>query len=104
MDVCEVYRIPHSELLGWDPYDRHKAVMHQIRKAERCPGCGVHPDETDPRAGGHPGRFGFEIRDCPTCTVLDEGERELKRRRDDPGVMTTAGMRVRLKRREVLGG
>ena len=102
--MCEIYRIPHSTFLGWDADDRHKAVMHQIRKAERCPGCGVHPDELDPRAGGRPDAYGYEVHDCPTCTVLADGEKELKRRQDEPGTLTTAGMRVRLKRREAHGG
>lgn len=99
--MCETYRIPHSEFLSWDADDRHKAVMHQIRKAERCPGCGVHPDELDPRKGGHPAAFTFELHTCEACAAKADGEKELQRRRDEPGTMTPpSGTTVRLKRRE----
>lgn len=102
--MCEIYKIPHSVFLSWDPDDRHKAVMHQVRKAERCPSCGVHPDELDPKAGGRPDAFTYEFHDCPACAVKADGDKELKRLQDQPGYHVSAGMTVRLKRREVPSG
>lgn len=96
--MCEIYRIPHSTFLQWDPDDRHKAVMHQIRKSERCPSCGTHPDEWDPKAGGSRGAYVAKFHTCWGCKTKADGEAELERARENKNVRVPEGTTVRLQR------
>jgi hypothetical protein len=73
MQVCELYRIRHSEFLQWPTSDRHKAVMYQVRKGECCPDCGSHPELTDPRRGGHPDAVVMAPVHCRVCEIRDRG-------------------------------
>ena len=41
MAVCEVYQIPHSKFLRWDPEDRAKALAYKIEESSKCGGCGT---------------------------------------------------------------
>lgn len=98
MDVCRVYQRTYSEFLSWDEDDRHKAVMHEMRRSERCPGCGTHPDEWDPRRGGDPRGWRSEVVTCDPCAVKAAGEKELDRKRETGEFHVPAGTRVRLVR------
>lgn len=89
--MCETFRIPHSEFLGWDADDRHKAVMHQIRRSERCPSCGLHPDEA--------GHYEAHIVTCEGCETTAKGEKELEQKRSTGGFVVPPGTRVGLRRR-----
>lgn len=69
MDYCGPRGLPHSVFLGWDDLDQAKALAWQQHSAQTCPGCGFHPDLTDPDRGGDPG--GFDLADvlCHTCEI-----------------------------------
>lgn len=85
MDVCEFYRIPYGEFLRWDIDDRHKAVMHRMRKAGQCGRCGTHPDEWDPAKGGYIDAYVAEQHVCRGCAAQEREQRELDKR-PEPGV------------------
>jgi len=81
MAVCAAYRIPHSVFLSWAPDDRDKALSWHLRQAEICKQCGTHPDDWDPKKGGHRRAFVAEILVCPGCEVRQREEHELSQPR-----------------------
>lgn len=78
MDVCAEYRIPHSVFLSWSKLDRDKAIWHRIRVAGTCRTCGTHPDEWDPKKGGHRAAFTAEVHLCPGCEQKQRVEKTLE--------------------------
>lgn len=101
MDVCEIYQVRYSEFLGWDADDRHKAVMHQLQKAERCPQCGTHHDEwVDPETGRRRPKPPYVPvpRTCWGCEAIAQGEKDLDELRQDPQKKVPEGTRVNLER------
>jgi hypothetical protein len=85
MDVCERYQIPYSTFLRWDVDDRHKAVMHRMRKAGACQRCGTHPDEWDPTKGGFVDAYVADTDECKGCAAVERAQAELDKR-PQPGV------------------
>jgi len=101
MDVCEIYQLAYSQFLDWDLDDQHKAVMHQLYKAERCGQCGTHHDEwVDPDTGRRRPELPYVAvsRTCWGCEALAQGEKELEELRQDPTKRVPGGTRVRLER------
>lgn len=49
MAYCGPRGIPHSHFLGgpleWGPDDREKALWWEIHERQRCPHCGIRPEE-----------------------------------------------------------
>lgn len=70
MRYCGPRGIPLSSFLGWPQEDQDAALAWQAHEAERCPGCGRHPD--DPPTHPH-----VEI--CPSCRMQAAAGREVKR-------------------------
>lgn len=106
MDVCEVYRIPHSHFLGgalvWTQADRDKAIQHQLLKAETCSTCGTHPDQWDPTKGGDRHAFVAHVSRCAGCAAIEQQQEALAAavKSGNAG----RGERVGLKPREVNDG
>jgi hypothetical protein len=101
MDICERYRIPHSHFLGgplvWTQQDRDKAIWHARHRAERCSGCGTHPDEWDPKKGGDRQAYAAVESRCAGCAAL-ELQQELTESR--PKEDRLRGVRIVLRSRE----
>ncbi|WP_187234209.1 hypothetical protein [Actinomadura sp. HBU206391] len=98
MAVCDRYRIPHSEFLSWDEYDREKAIWWMVRERQRCRGCGTRPEEWDPEQGGHKDAYSAGTRMCPGCFHLETA-------REAGNGKQATGIHLVLKpRREVTGG
>ena len=38
---CATNGVPHSAFLSWSERDQDLALAHEVRAADRCPGCGV---------------------------------------------------------------
>jgi hypothetical protein len=38
---CATHGVPHSVFLSWAERDQDLALAHDVRAADRCPGCGV---------------------------------------------------------------
>lgn len=98
-----MYRVPHSVFLDWDRDDRDKAVMHQIRKSERCSGCGTHPDEWDPTLGGSVDAYVTKLVHCKGCQTKESGEEAFEKSKKD-GAKARRGTSVRLARNPTPGG
>jgi hypothetical protein len=69
--------------------------MHQLRKAQRCPGCGTHPDEWDPMHGGAVDAYVAVQRECPGCARTEKAQAELDRARERNG--GRPGVRIQLR-------
>ena len=89
--------------LGWDSDDRDKAMWHQLRKRERCQGCGTHPDDWDPAAGGHVDAYVAKRVHCKGCQTKESGEEAFEREKKD-GAKARRGTTVRLARNPTPGG
>lgn len=70
MRYCGPRGIPLSTFLGWAQEDQDAALAWQAHEAERCPGCGRHPD--DPPSHPHVGV-------CPSCRAQALQGREVDR-------------------------
>jgi hypothetical protein len=83
MRYCGPRGIPLSTFLSWPRADQDAALTWQAHEAERCPGCGRHPD--DPPTHAHKAS-------CPTCAEQSE---VAKKAHDLPGghVQWSPGMR-----------
>lgn len=95
--------MPHSVFLDWDRDDRDKAVMHQIRKSERCSGCGTHPDEWNPEMGGSVDAYVTKLVHCKGCQTKEAGEAEFEEAKK-AGEKARRGTTVQLKRNPKAGG
>lgn len=84
LQVCEVYRIPHSHFLGgppvWTQTDRDKAIWHQIHKRQTCPSCGTHPDDWDPDKGGDLNAWVAGEHHCKGCQRLQVAQERTDKR------------------------
>ncbi|BBG01554.1 MULTISPECIES: hypothetical protein [Pseudonocardia] len=98
MDVCEIYQVPHSQFLSWDPDDRDKAVMHQVRKQERCPSCGTHPDDWDPEVGGSVDAYTAKRVHCRGCQETEKANEALEKARQAKENRPRRGTSIRLER------
>lgn len=86
--------------LAWDPDDRDKAVMHQIRKGERCNSCGTHPDEWDPQVGGSVDAYTATTTHCRGCQELERANEQLERARASKENKPRRGTSVKLERNQ----
>ncbi|MGW4426435.1 hypothetical protein [Streptosporangium sp. NPDC004631] len=69
--MCALYRVRHSEFLGWSADDRDKAVWQHVRARQTCPHCRTRAAEWDERVGGH--RHAYVAREtrCRGCEVVE---------------------------------
>ncbi len=84
MAVCATYGMAHSAFKAWDQLDQDKALAWHRRQAEKCTGCGIHPEVTDPERGGRPDALRLTSRLCPTCEISDRTAEEYNKNRE-PG-------------------
>lgn len=87
----------------WTQPDRDKAIWHARYKAERCSGCGTHPDEWDPEKGGHRQAYQAVESRCPGCAAIEQLQETTESR---PKNERFKGVRIVLKRvaSAVVGG
>lgn len=71
MDYCGPKGIPLSTFLSWPVGDQDAALQWQARQRQTCQGCGTHPDEWNPAAGGHRQAYVARIVMCPGCMARD---------------------------------
>jgi hypothetical protein len=69
-------------------------LLWQQNENDRCSACGTHPDDWDPKRGGHPHAYVAAIVDCPGCAATEGGK--TGRLKKDLDASSTA--RVGLKR------
>lgn len=69
--------------------------MHQLRKAQRCPGCGTHPDDWDPARGGAVDAFVADLDVCRGCASLEKERAELDKARERGNVRPGTTVRLR---------
>lgn len=94
MAYCAPRGIPLREVfLRWPQEDQDDALTWAAHEARRCSGCGTHPDDWDPDAGGERHAFRAEPYQCQGCV-------ETQRTAEAPEMQDgQRGMRVRLVRR-----
>lgn len=80
----------------WTDEDRDKAIWHAKYKAERCSGCGTHPDEWNPNKGGDRQAYGAVEERCAGCAALEQHQEALSSRAKEDRVR---GVRVVLRPR-----
>lgn len=86
MGYCGPRGIPLSTFLSWKQSDQDMALAWAAREGQRCPSCGVHPDDSlDREAVKSP---------CMSCQEVNEAREELRVR----GV--PAHWHVRLRQRQ----
>ncbi|MFF0409703.1 hypothetical protein ACFYUY_04620 [Kitasatospora sp. NPDC004745] len=77
MELCETYRIPHSQLMGasaggrWSALDRAKALAWAAWKAAVCDGCGTRPQEWDEQQGGDRYAYVPQTSRCLGCELIE---------------------------------
>ena len=71
MDYCGPARLARSEFLGWDPLDQALALAWHQRLQQKCSGCGLHPDLTDPARGGDPDSLELTSVLCRPCEIRE---------------------------------
>lgn len=105
MRVCREWRIPHSQLLGgdgrWTPEDREKAKAFVLWEAQRCPECGVHPQDW-PTETGIDEEAPFEVHStrCFGCQAVNawlDSYRKATEVRGQPDPKAMWGLRTSLR-------
>lgn len=81
MDYCGPKGIPHSGFLAWSEDDQQKALWWQAREAQRCTGCGTHPDDWNEDVGGSRDAYVPEERTCPGCRARGPADDTLTKAR-----------------------
>jgi hypothetical protein len=84
MAYCGPRGIPLSVFESWEPLDQQMALQWQSREAEKCSGCGFHPDVVDPERGGDPDALELVSRLCPTCEHAERKREQFQKDRQ-PG-------------------
>lgn len=70
MAYCGPRGIPLSQFLSWPQSDQDAALGWAAHEAQRCQGCGTHPDDWNEKAGGSRVAYHAEIRECEGCVHL----------------------------------
>ncbi|HEX5568023.1 MAG TPA: hypothetical protein VFY14_14035 [Streptomyces sp.] len=96
LELCEEYRIPHSQFLGlgdgtWTERDRAKALAYREYKRTVCPQCGTRYDDWDHGEDDQEDRYVAVLQKCVGCEVIADKQKEL----DDSGE-STHGMKIAL--------
>ena len=82
LELCEEYRIPHSQFLGigdgtWTERDRAKALAWREYKRSVCPQCGTRYDDWDHGSEGEEDRYVAVLQKCVGCEVISDKQKEL---------------------------
>lgn len=83
----------------WTQQDRDKSIWHARYRAERCSGCGTHPDEWDPAKGGDRQAYAAVESRCAGCAMLEQQQAALSSRAKED---RTRGVRIVLRPREAV--
>lgn len=70
MQVADDYRIPLSELAGWDPSDKEIPIGLRMYRSECCPDCSTHPSTWKPDLGGDLNALVAVWKHCRPCELL----------------------------------
>lgn len=81
MAYCAPRGLAHSAFKAWDPLDQAKALAWQGRESEKCSGCGLHPDLTDPERGGHPDAVQLVSVLCHPCEIREARQKDFQQNR-----------------------
>jgi hypothetical protein len=81
MAYCGPRGLALSVFEGWEPLDQQMALEWQRRENEKCGGCGIHPDVTDPERGGDPNALGLASWLCLTCEQAERQREEFQKNR-----------------------
>ena len=96
LELCEEYRIPHSQFRGigdgtWTERDRAKALAWREYKRTVCPQCGTRYDDWDHGGEDEEDRYVAVLQRCVGCQVIADKQAELGDQDD-----STHGMKVAL--------
>ncbi|WP_071372486.1 hypothetical protein [Streptomyces sp. MUSC 14] len=76
LELCERYRIPHSQFLGgdgrWTDLDRAKALAWAQWQRSVCPQCHTRLQDWDPEHGGDPHAYVTDTLRCPGCELIEQ--------------------------------
>lgn len=75
--------IAHSEFLAWDPEDQDKALAWQLRRADRCPGCGHQLADTV--GNENLGRHTADALRCNACAAVENAQADAYERHKGVG-------------------
>lgn len=97
--LARQYGLPRSIIVGgpwpepgeplWSADDLDAAIGYERWLAQRCPRCGLFPDElVDPvtKRRYDVDRYEPEVIDCPGCSILDRFVASFHQRQGDPPV------------------
>jgi hypothetical protein len=76
LELCEQFRIPHSQFLGgdgrWSDLDRAKAIAWAQWQRSVCPDCRTRLQEWDREHGGDPHAYVTDTLRCPGCELIEQ--------------------------------
>jgi hypothetical protein len=94
LELCEKYRIPHSQLLGgdgrWTALDRAKALAWAEWQRAVCPECHTRLEEWDQGRGGDPHAYVTDTLRCPGCELIEQERDHV------PGDRSGYGVKIQL--------
>lgn len=84
LELCESYRIPHSQFLGvgtgrWTQRDREKALAYRAYRSTICPQCGTRHDDWDHGHDDEHDRYAVSVQRCVGCQVIADKQDELRK-------------------------
>lgn len=82
LELCETYRIPHSQFLGlgtgrWTARDREKALAYRAYQRTVCTNCGTRHEDWDHGHDGEEDAWAVSVTRCVGCQVLADKQDEL---------------------------
>lgn len=83
LELCEDYRIPHSQFLGigdgtWSERDRAKALAYREYQRSVCPQCGTRYDDWDHGGENEEDQYVAVLQKCVGCEVIADKQKELE--------------------------
>ncbi|MFE5117759.1 hypothetical protein [Streptomyces sp. NPDC056669] len=90
LELCEKFRIPHSQFLGgdgrWSDLDRAKALAWADWQRSVCPECRTRLEEWDRTRGGDPHAYVTDTLRCPGCELIEQERDHVPQDRSGYGV------------------
>ncbi|MFE3636102.1 TFIIB-type zinc ribbon-containing protein [Streptomyces sp. NPDC059168] len=90
LELCEKFRIPHSQFLGgdgrWSDLDRAKALAWAEWQRSVCPECHTRLEEWDHKRGGDPHAYVTDTLRCPGCELIEQERDHVPQDRSGYGV------------------
>ncbi|WP_329126017.1 hypothetical protein [Streptomyces sp. NBC_01353] len=84
LELCETYRIPHSQYLGlgdgrWTARDREKALAYRAYQRTVCAQCGTRYEDWDHGHDDEDDAYAVTVQRCVGCQVLADKQDELQK-------------------------